>query len=185
MINIITPCSRVSNLQRIADSLTKSKYPIKWHIVADMDETELPLYTTVDTEVIFCPSKNLGLSGNPQRNRALGNITEGYVYFLDDDNILHPDLLTTIALDYYHAFYFHQANRDGSIRLKASPDSVLKGVGYVDTAQFLLPADMVLNERWDNFDYCADGHFFGAVYRKFTHRFLCVNKVLSYYNFLR
>ena len=141
------------------------------------------------------PTNGTGVSGNPQRNVALdiisyaynNNDDNNYVYFLDDDTILHPRYLQTIIRTIKHnpgkAIITDQINKDSSIRLTASPDNMK--VCHIDTAQYTLPVSMIKNHRWSPFDYCADGHFIEGIYQENKDKFIFINEPLCFYNYLR
>jgi len=111
--------------------------------------------------------------------------TKSYLYFLDDDNILHPELVRFIdetELD-GSAYVFHQAFRDNRVRLRAKLDNIK--VGGIDSAMALVPKEMMTDVWWQLYNYCADGVFFETIYNKFPERFKLIDKVMSYYNYLR
>ena len=62
--------------------------PVVWISIADTHGTHIDFYIL---EYIY---KCSGISGNGQRNYALSKITneDTLLYYLDDDNIIHPKL---------------------------------------------------------------------------------------------
>ena len=96
-IFIITPCSRTSNLKKIKKSINFDKIT-KWLIVYDLKRIKNRKRNFSNNKNIlemFCFDKN-SISGNSQRNFALDylnrkNDKNFFIYFLDDDNILHKN----------------------------------------------------------------------------------------------
>ena len=115
-INIITPCSRPENLSKIAKSINIPKENCRWIVVHD---TLYPF--TIDTvdqhREEYWIKDDKSIVGNAQRNYALNLIKDGWIYFNDDDTIIHPDLWDNIK-DLENDFIsFKQNNKNGSLRL--------------------------------------------------------------------
>lgn len=206
---IITPLSRPENFFKLLDSIRNDAKPYVnayWVIVADFEEDFTDRMPEPDAEkfkneilpyliynkisISLVPSEHLGISGNPQRNHGLDLISgsaDSYVYFLDDDNLIHPQLFKVIS-EYFtkepgKAFVVNQVFKNGKRRLQASPNNIR--VGGIDTAQVVLPVKLIGNTRWQNHNYCADGEFIGEIYRNNPDKFLFLNLDISYYNYLR
>jgi len=125
MISIITPCSRVANLARISVGIPDS---VEWIVV--YDTTDGPPTIRLGTgKEYFCPG---GISGNPQRNYGVLQASGEYIYFLDDDNILHPDMIERVStmLDGDNIVVFNQVDFHGALRLNSY--NTIRGVGFVD-----------------------------------------------------
>jgi len=158
-----------------------------WLIVEDGNRFDSSnLYP--NTKYISAPSEDglKGISGNFQRNIGLNEIKNGYVYFLDDDNIIHPlffKRVVEILGSTNKALIFSQINKDDTDRL--TPDESKIEVCFIDTAQFLIPINLVGDLRWEVYDYCADGVFFSTVYSNHRNQFIIVQEPLCYYNYLR
>ena len=182
-INIITPCSRPENLHDIAESIIIPKEQYQWLVVYDADT--MPDIKLLPTNAIHTVKKVEGsISGNGQRNRALDIINtdnDSWIYFNDDDTIIHPDLFQTIAQyqdkDFIH---FQQANKDGTIRLYSN---VIE-VEQIDSHNFIFKAKLLGDTKWQLDKYDADGYFAKEIYAKSTAP-LYIEKVLSTYNCLR
>lgn len=188
-VTFITPLTRPYNIKlmyiSIIESITKD-IEWKWIVVEDGDSllnNDICLYT----KYISYPSKDKGLSGNPQRNIAIDHIDwDSYVYFLDDDNIVYPSLFnraTKILENSNKALIFSQAFGNGIPRLVPQPDRIVPC--HIDTAQFLIPRDLIGDLKWENFNYCADGAFFGTLYNQHKERFIITKEILCYYNYIR
>ena len=121
MLSIITPCSRPQNLSRIWPSIPQGS---QWLIVRDAaDDTEVPgeLKSAPGVEV-HCLAGG-GRWGNAQRNLGLSLADRDYVYFLDDDNVMHPALPALLAehAESRRILVVNQHFKDGRLRLKAGP----------------------------------------------------------------
>ena len=182
-INIITPCSRPENLHIIAQSINLPQDQYQWTVIHDADK--LPYTSLLPTNAIHTVKKvEVSISGNGQRNRALDIIktdNDSWIYFNDDDTIIHPDLFQTIAQyqdkDFIH---FQQENKDHSVRLKSN---VIE-VGQIDSHNFIFKAKLLGDTKWQLDKYDADGYFAKEIYAKSTAP-LYIEKVLSTYNCLR
>ncbi len=186
MITIITPCSREGNLRKIEDSILTgtSTEKVNWMIVQDLERSTIrPLFPV--QRWIECLNISGGVSGNLQRNYALDNLsTKGWLYFLDDDNLLHHDFYRVISqakLDFPDAlaFTFSQELPDGSVRLGNDIR-----VCHIDQAQFIVHTDLIGTLRYEQ-KYEADGIFIETLYKAHPDKFVVLPNVISYYNKLR
>ncbi len=212
MLYIVTPLSRPENLEKIAASI-KEIYKIdplyRWYVVLDkkltfeeIKQVKIIKKYNKNFSIIYSPYSN-SFVGHSHRNEFLNKIFSqkgllyqhwshsklaDWVYFLDDDTLLHPSFLDEIIsnLDYTKsAIIFDQENKDGTIRLRADIDKVK--VCHIDMGQYVvnltkLPEDL----RFKEDDYCADGIFIEELFNKVgPEQFLVINKTLSTYNKLR
>jgi len=170
-IEIITPCSRWENIILMDKTIPEE---IRWHICFDSDNCE------------FIPNGSLeiggGQWGNAQRNEALKGITakRSWVYCLDDDNLLHPDLLKIIKgreLLRYNLITFDQQLEDGTIRKGDNPTRT-----NIDQAQFLIRRS--IHEPYEQ-EHDADGILIEKLVKKYPDQWLYIPKVLCYYNRLK
>lgn len=120
--------------------------------------------------------KKEGISGNPQRNYALSKVTnpDALLYYLDDDNIIHPNLYNLVKIiDDTKLYTFNQHNR-------------LKGnsvhVNYIDTAMFIVPYKLCKNVKWIEDKYEADGYYIEQCYNTNPKIHVFVDNDLCYYN---
>jgi hypothetical protein len=177
MITIVTPCCRQKNLPSLFESIDFSKID-KWIIIYDTSKnrTYSKLYENPQIVEDFC--NDVGISGNPQRNYGVKLIKEGLIYFLDDDNIIHPDFWTlNLNEDYFYTFDQNR-NKKGLI---------WKGnnvrLNCIDTAMFIVPKKMFFD--WKINEYAADGLFIEEVLKENKEKHIYIPKVACYYNFLR
>jgi len=180
-ITIITPCSRPQNLKDIFASMNFD-YVEKWIIVYDTTNDraytkQFPGHDCVMEEECY----EDGVTGNAQRNYGLSLVKEGFVYFLDDDNIVHPDLwniLPTLSEEYFYTW-----DQD---RYEERFEGHAVELGKIDTAMFLVPKKICKNLKWLTFDrWFADGFFIKAIYDHNPTKHIYIPKCLCYYNKLR
>jgi len=188
-VTFITPLTRPHNIKLVYKSIINSvTKDMKWEwIVVEDGNSLLDNDECLYTKYISYSSADKGLSGNPQRNIALDHVgCDSYVYFLDDDNIIHPNLFrraTKILENSNKALIFSQAFENGFIRLVPRPDMIVPC--HIDTAQFLVPRDLIGDLKWEDWNYCADGVFFSTLYNQHKERFIITKETLCYYNYLR
>lgn len=177
-INIITPCCRPYNLKKIEESINIPKDKYRWIIV--FDSNELPDDSLIPNNCeVYCNKNNMSISGNSQRNFALDLIKDGYIYFNDDDTLLHPELWEAVK-DLDNDFIsFDQVNKNGVLRLQSEEIKV----GNIDSHNFIISSDILESNRWILNRYDADGYFAEECFRK-SKSFLYINRVLSIYNIL-
>lgn len=209
MLYIVTPVSRPENLREIAKSIPY-KEGIKWIIIFDaavpfktqcfpLGKDSLNVLDKKHIMVFPSPIKNACV-GHAHRNHFINKIYPDfskkkdqidYVYFLDDDTILHPDFLDNILPIFEVTFktpsaiIFDQLHANGAIRLKADINNVK--VCNIDMGQYIFNLnDLPENIRFKEDDYCADGIFIEEFFNHVgKEKFMVINKPLSYYNFLR
>ena len=178
IINIITPCSRPEKLIEISKSINIPKDNYRWIII--FDRNKLPNSNLIPNNCEIYLHKDINsISGNAQINFALDLIKEGYVYFNDDDTIIHPEFWNNIKNLNDDFIYFLQDRKDGSIRLYS--ETVI--VNNIDSHNFLVKYDIIGNTRWILNKYSADGIFASECFNKSktTKR---LEKILSTYNYL-
>lgn len=175
-LNIITPCSRPSNLEAISKSINIPRENYRWIVVFDND---IPLQAPDNCEAYAIKDTN-SISGNAQRNYAINLVKEGWIYFNDDDTIIHPDLWESIKDVDADLIHFMQSSKDGALRLSGNNVRL----NEIDSHNFVVNSNIIKDERWMIDRYDADGIFAENLYRK-AKKPLYISKVLSTYNFLR
>ncbi len=160
---LITPCSRINNLPKIKRSIDFKKIK-KWIIVYDLNaiNSKKKLFTKSKSINEFFLKDKLSVSGNAQRNLALDYLNKKkdknfFIYFLDDDNILHKNFYKIIENLNSHAskviYTFDQLRKQKIfINNKFQYVKILKGdtikIGYIDIAMFLPNFSLINNIRW-------------------------------------
>ena len=196
MYNIITRCSRPFNLSKVKESIfLNPDVKITWWITFDTSSLK-----DIDADVLTnLQSPNIKLFFRKSRpgdygeshNYILEQIESGWCLFLDDDNILHPNLfdrsnqiLTENPKCRGIIFSQFVGGKDFSgldIRV-AHPDNIK--VSHIDMAQFLIRRDLVGESRFTLDDYKTDGIFIENLYKNNSDDFVIIDEVLSYYNHL-
>ena len=184
-LTVITPCYRLENLKTIYDSI-KWEYINEWLIVYDSSKITAPPNMFVDNPKIReFVHESLGNWGNPQRNFAMDQISNAdtLVYFLDDDNMIHPDLygLLDEIREQQHEpkmYCFNQEYKDGRLRNLGNRFHI----GDVDTAMILIHFNLCWNIRWKLFPVEADGIFNIDCYERNRDNCVYIDKILCYHN---
>ena len=175
-LTIITPSYRLNNLLEIKKSIN-FKYVDEWIIVYDGSKiTYNPKVFENNNKIKEYIFKGPGTSGNQQRNYALTKITnpDTLLYYLDDDNIIHPDMYQLLnIIDNDKIYTFNQYNR-------------IKGnnivVNKIDTAMSIIPYKLCKNISWIPDRYDADGYYIVECYTKNKKKHIFVDNDLCYYN---
>ena len=178
-LNIVTPCTRITNLPRIAESLkTIPEKQRRWIVV--FDSPKLPEICPKEAECFAYWRKGSG-AGNAQRNYALDLIKKGHIYFNDDDTEIHPLLWNNVKdLDDHDFISFSQVNKDGTARLRG--DRIVRG--HIDSHNFIVSRECMGDTRWDLRRYDSDGMFAEDCYRR-AESSIFIPIILSVYNSLR
>ena len=198
-INVITRCTRIDNLLRIKDFVLDHPLAISvnWHIIFDCN-----VLSSIPSDVLFelqDPQINIHFAkcGDWKcqyyaANDLISKLKDGYVYFVDDDNIPHPDFYTGLLKLQANnpdalGFIFSQwvGGRDFSkldVRV-ARPENI--EVGKIDLAQYTFHCKLpqALGVKFKD-GYCADGDFIVDMYNASPTSFAITDQVLSYYNYV-
>lgn len=195
---LITPCTRIKNLSKLKNSINFNKIK-KWIIVYNTEFVKKKNYFKDNKNIIELFHTNIGsIGGNSQRNFVLNFLNKKknknfFIYFLDDDNILHKNfyrVVENIYKDQMPLIYtFDQLRKDKMhINNKFRYVEILKGniikINHIDTAMFLPNFSLINNIRWAKKKYNADGEYIVKCIKKNKnkHRYLPI--VGSHYNFL-
>lgn len=194
VLHIITPCMRPQNLQAVAESLTRlGPIPHMWWVVGDEEkikagEIEEAVANLVDVKAplwVMVPNPGSHTSSR-QRNYALDAIPlnrNNWVYFLDDDNTLHPDFgraffqLTTSSSAW--GFVVGCELETGE-QLVAGPDKLK--MGEVDIAQCCFSRVLISDTRFCLSRMEEDNVFINAVIATKPNRVAFVSGMASYHN---
>lgn len=183
-LHIITPVSRPWNLVAIGQSIAEriKRMEVYWHCAIDKGckatKPDFPFLTTfVEGPKSFF--------GNQLRNLLLDLVQDGWVYFLDDDNVLHENFENAA----FHAvecnpdanwFCFIQVRRDGRVYLNPTDSPQ---VGNIDMGQVVIRRSFINNFRFPENSYAADGELF-ILLSKFEKPVI-IREIATYYNYLR
>lgn len=157
-LSIIIPFSRkLINLDEIVNSIGKiTNADLEIIIVtADNREDEVKEWAPKNLNIKVYSTDEVSISGNNYRNIGVKHASGDWIYFLDDDNIVHPnfnDLLEYMDKE-KDVVFFSQIFANQKLRL--TPVSI--DVGGVDTAMFLVKTSVMQNHKWQEDAYTADG----------------------------
>jgi len=178
-LTIITPSYRLNNLLKIRNNLNFS-YISEWIIVYDGKKIstnpklfEKDIFSSKIKEYVH---NEEGISGNPQRNFALTKINDHntFLYYLDDDNIIHNDLYKFLNIAEKNKMYtFDQENRINGNNIEEC---------HIDTAMVLIDTRLCKYINWEIDKYTADGIYIKNCYTNNINNYIYVNNTLSYYN---
>jgi len=188
-LSIITPCSRPYNLPTIYASILEMKTnDVEWIVVFDNTEIDkrILMYEKNIPIILLSTIRHSGDNyASTQRNAGIEMATGDYLYFLDDDNLVHRQLYNKLCryatgdnIVMFNQFIFNRQRKRG-INIKT-----LKA-GELDTGQFLVPRKY--KSRWRNdrqfaeeFDYIMD-----LIQEVGCDKFLWVDRLFTYRNYLR
>lgn len=194
-ISIITRCTRTHNLDLVKESIF-NKIPegcnIDWHIVfdtailKDIDAELLSRLSNDNTKFHFKKGDGWGLS---QLNELIQNL-DGWIYHLDDDNLLHENFYVKIQEAISNnpkclAIVFSQKvggiDFSGVDVREADPKNTV--VQKIDLAQWVIHSELHLNNLYGS-GYRADGEFIQSLYKENRESFIFIKDILCYYNAL-
>jgi len=166
-LHVLTACSRTENLGIVQESIEKASIPeceVKFHVLFD-DKLE-------------------HVGGQFLKNQMLDEISDGYVYVLDDDTVMHPDLISRAWLTWwwnpdFPALAFNQDR--GSYIVEAAQWSMIPN--GVDIGQVILKREIIGDKRIP-LTYEGDSIFLSELLKD-RDDVIYLNEVLSYYNALR
>lgn len=182
-INIMTPAWRTENLRKILMSIpTELDIDFRWFLVYDGFENHW-FPATSGVEYMVANTDGDDFAGHKKRNWFLNNVLDGYIYFCDDDNLIHPELFknlvgkldgTSIIMDQY--------NKNDSLRL--SHKNAIE-VGQVDVGNVLINRKDIGDLRFEVDKYEADGILFNEIFVKRGVPIKRDAEAKTYYNKLR
>jgi len=197
-LNIITRCTRPDQLKSIKDSIFRTiLFDIKWwivfdtRVVKDIDADFLSNLQLLGGEALYFRGED-GDFGHTLLSKTIDRITDGFIYFLDDDNLMHENFYDRIYKEIKdnpekRGFIFSQkiGGRDwtGLDIREAKPENTR--VQHIDMAQFLLSRDLIGHVRFVPGDYKADGYFIEKIYNENKNDFYFISEPLCYYNWLK
>jgi hypothetical protein len=188
-LTIVTAVSRPENLSWLKDNLSilKPHFKVCWCCVVDSTKATLQ-QIAVKPDILKTAKSEVPDAGATQRNVALSLIRNGWIYFLDNDNLIHPNFPrvaseTISANPAKKCFVFAQAWWDNTHRLSAGPIKP----GKVDTGSFLVHRSVIGEAKWslNPVPASVDFNFITQIWQQKPEQFLFVNEVCTYYNRLR
>jgi len=145
-LSIITPCSRPYNLPTIYKSILDLKTDnVEWIVVFDGESVDkrILMYEQNIPIKLYNKVREIGdPMGGMLRNIGIEHADGDYLYYLDDDNIIHPKLYDRICryMDYNYSklIIFNQYSSKFTRRINTLNINCIRN-GYLDTAQFVVP----------------------------------------------
>lgn len=197
-LSIITPCSRPSNLPIIYDSIIINRHffkeGIEWIIVYDNEKVDERILSYIDKKFIDIKLYTYKREeGDPyasyMRNVGLKYVTGDYIYYLDDDNIIHENFYENVInyMEFDKILIFNQFNkRLNTARHKSIFSIDMITPGGIDTGQFVIPKKYK-HIKWVNGGEYNDEtpYLLELIKNVGENKLKWVNLVYTYRNFLR
>jgi len=187
---VITPCCRPELLRFVHGSVCFSTVT-RWVIVFDADHVprqNLPVILLDHPQITLVATRAQDSRyGNAQRHFGLQIVRTLYpnddplIYFLDDDNLIHPTFYELFQQFMWRPGVFYTFNQR---RAWLTCYGRLCRRAMVDTAMICLPLSFCPDWRPSSV-YAEDFHFFRSVMRTHSGRHVYVNQVAAYYNALQ
>jgi O-antigen biosynthesis protein len=193
-LNIITRCSRTHLLPQVKNSIDfhHPNIEVEWHIIFDtsvLKDISLSLIQELknkQTKFHFIEGKPGDLL-YPQSMEVINKIYIGFIYYLDDDNILHPNFLNTLSTftdkdKIYVVDQFVDCKDFTGVEYRIAEPENMRVQG-VDIAQIIFPRHVFDSYEFKG-DYCADGILIEQLHTEHPEYFEYISETLSYYNSL-
>jgi hypothetical protein len=158
-LTIVTPCFRQENLDIVFKSINFD-ITKQWIIVYDPTKPSIvkPHFNHPQiSEFHMEYSEPWSWCGNSQRDFAINKINSGWIYFLDDDNVMHKKfwkLFLTISLPHFYTFDM-QCKYEEILFSKGGNISH----GHIDTAMFLVHKEHIRDIKWSEAQNERGGDF--------------------------
>ena len=186
-LNIITRCTRPDFLEKVKKSIfTTILFDIKWwvvfdtRVIKDIDADFLANLQLLGGEAIFLKGEE-GDMAHSLLSKVIDKIEDGFIYFLDDDTIVHPTFWSIV--DLFNPAYFYTFDQ-----LRDKQGTIFHGndirVFYIDTAMYVVHKQHVKDTKWRNHRYNADGHFICDIYDTNMGFHKYIKLTAAYYNYL-
>lgn len=193
-LNIITPTRDGKNLNTIAKSINLPKENYKWIVIFDLDS--VPNYPKPENTEFYCIKDPNSISGNSQRNHGLTKVENGFIFFLDDDTLLHPLIWDSIKdlsddLDFISFDQAWNTHGDAPYDKKniINNNKVIRTKGHhpeldrIDSGNFIVNWRIAKQLTWNANLYNADGVFCLECFNLSKQK-LYIPRILSVYNLL-
>lgn len=212
MVNVllITRCSRLEFLYKLAEHIIEqakkfNRGKFTWFVSFDLNRIDGIninknwIEEMINNDIIeFRYSysfSNDSRYGSNIANECLSRIPESlgitHTYLLDDDNTLHGsfyELCNRLKEDDEHITLFNQIRKDKEkpntlkivgVNYTISPENV---VGWIDSAQFIIPYKILVENGGYEDGYCIDG----LTIKKLLERgvkYECIKSTAAFYNY--
>ena len=193
---ILTRCTRQENLPLVYESVKEAiQKGHRWYIIIDLSvisgltKETLQFMTSLGKDNFTFIRNSLPSScGYDILNDVIEKEapTGSWVHILDDDNLLHENLisrfenLTTSAKAIVINQQVDGKDFTGLAIREAKPENT-KFQG-VDVAQVLFEKDFLISQGGYHLGYCGDGLAIDKIYKEHPKKFYFIDEVLCYYN---
>jgi hypothetical protein len=183
-VTFITPSIRPENLLRLLQGINFD-YVNEWRIAYDgkkIKENPHVFKEENNPKIIEEMVIGEGVNGNPQRNHILSTIKhkDTFIYFLDDDNEVHPDIYRILRIiDEGYMYTFNQYLFDDPRKVRKGDKFKLR---YIDSSQILIDYRLCNYIGWVCDVYEADGAYICDNYRINKNKWVFIDNILSYTN---
>lgn len=198
ILNIITRCTRTTNIRQVFESIQKNKqdFSVRWYVLFDLSNmsdisSDILIFLKDKSQIRFYESEPNDY-GHDMLNKTFDEIDTGFVYILDDDNIIHPNFFKLLK-----DWTDFNSDKDGLIFSQKIGGIDFTGldireakeenvqVSKIDMAQFCLKREFISNHRFPKGQYVGDGLFIEKLYQENKDRFLIVDDIGCYYNYFK
>lgn len=163
-IHVLTAVTRPENLADIGSSLqaaiVRSGADVVWHLRFDPEQQHI--------------------GGQQVKNELLDEISDGWIFVLDDDTLVHPELFTYLDPATNALVFSMQYGQNGIL----FADERNAKVGSIDIGQVILRRELIGYERIKPL-YDGDGHLLQRLLHRRNAKVRYVPEVLTYYNAIR
>lgn len=140
-LHLLTACTRPENIARLGESIDAARRPgadIIWHLKQD--------------------SERAHVGGQAIKNALIERVADGWLTFLDDDNLLHPALverLLMVTAEYHDAGLIVVSQRLPGGGYRHAREGCL-ALNQIDAAQLIIRRDALGSLRLPE-TYAGDG----------------------------
>jgi hypothetical protein len=180
---IVTACSRPDNLEAILSSIIAANPPkdliwiVYWDLAVNPEVNSKKLVGHRDIQIFYTSYVAGSGWGHAARNKWLDLNVQGWIYFLDDDNLLHPDFFKVVLENIQRKVLLIGQQQFWTQERKPG-----RSVCSVDLAQLVFQRECVGDLKF-NLHYEADGEFIERLTAVVPYKM--IDTVASYYNRLR
>lgn len=175
-VNIITRCYKTTNIQKIKDNIrgvfaSKKEHSYVHYLLVDMSynqpQQSFKCFEDEHTKVVFIYDKKdyYNTWGIDQIVQSIPADQNGWVYILDDDNIINNNF--TSIFDSYQGEDILLV--DSNAYKYTSPPIIGKVIGYIDISNYVIKLDVFKNNNIyveGHRSYTSDGAFFESLLKK-------------------
>ena len=189
-LTVVTAVSRARNLSLMTDGVAGlgAYFRVRWAVVYSPAVWAITGLSLGRDWVVEARVPVADPGGYAQKNGGIDMaLRPGWVMFLDDDNLIHPDaarVLSEAVAAHPDALgmTFHQVRPNGERFMTAAPERTR--VGTVDQGNFIAHTSLIGHSRHREVGRGFDGVFIEELYAKAAGRWVFVDAVAAYYNAL-